>query len=495
MGIVIRQSIKGTVVNYVGAFIGFLTTMLIATRWLKEEEIGLLRVLFEVAALLASFAQLGIISSAIRFFPYFKSKDGRNNGFFFYLMAVPFVGMLIVIPLYVVFEESILGYFMEKSPLLIDYANWIIPFTLLLVYLSVFETYANLLMRIAIPKFIREVVIRLLVVLLYLLYGFRLIELTPFVISYVAIYGIAMGLNFWYVSRIGSVSMKHYTSFVSPELRKQIFRYSAFLVVSILGTSITSKLDLFMVSGEMGLNYAGIYTIALFMAAIVEIPSRSITAISAPLASAALQAGDFQQANNLYKKVSLHQLLIGGAVFLLLWINIDNIYDIMPNGDNYRGGKWVVFFIGVSRLIMVFLGFGYTLISYSKYYYWGLYFTFFITAITILLNIWLIPIWGMTGAAIAALFSVMIGYGVQQWLVFAKVKGNPYTWNTLKVVIILGVLFGINSLIPEIGNVWFDALLRSMVVSVAGVVMVYYAHLSEELDQLFSQALSRFRKR
>lgn len=90
----------------------------------------------------------------------------------------------------------------------------------------------------------------------------------------------------------------------------------------------------------------------------------------------------------------MHQLLIGGFLFLLLWINIDNIFDIIPNGADYRAGKWVVFFIGLSRLIVMFLGFGYTLISFSRYYYWGLYFTFFITAITILTNSWLIPYWG-----------------------------------------------------------------------------------------------------
>lgn len=33
MGVIIRQSIKGTVVNYVGAFIGFLSTMFIVTRF------------------------------------------------------------------------------------------------------------------------------------------------------------------------------------------------------------------------------------------------------------------------------------------------------------------------------------------------------------------------------------------------------------------------------------------------------------------------------
>lgn len=32
MGVVIRQSIKATVINYIGAFIGFITTMFVVTK-------------------------------------------------------------------------------------------------------------------------------------------------------------------------------------------------------------------------------------------------------------------------------------------------------------------------------------------------------------------------------------------------------------------------------------------------------------------------------
>ena len=45
MGIIIRQSIKGTIVNYVGVAIGFVTTFFIVTKYLTTEELGLVRVL------------------------------------------------------------------------------------------------------------------------------------------------------------------------------------------------------------------------------------------------------------------------------------------------------------------------------------------------------------------------------------------------------------------------------------------------------------------
>ena len=61
MGIVIKQSIKGTIVNYVGIAIGFVTTFFIITKYLTQEEIGLTRVLIDAAILFASSTSSGVI--------------------------------------------------------------------------------------------------------------------------------------------------------------------------------------------------------------------------------------------------------------------------------------------------------------------------------------------------------------------------------------------------------------------------------------------------
>ena len=56
MGIIIRQSIKGTLVNYLGIVVGFVTTFFILTHYLTTEEVGLTRVLVDAAVLFSSFA-------------------------------------------------------------------------------------------------------------------------------------------------------------------------------------------------------------------------------------------------------------------------------------------------------------------------------------------------------------------------------------------------------------------------------------------------------
>lgn len=183
MGIVIRQSIKGTVINYIGAFIGFLTTFFIQTRFLSAEEIGLLSVIYEAGMFVTALAMLGTNSSAVRFFPFFKGKGRNNNGFFFYLLLFPFIGCIVFIPLYIILHTPVSNYFSKNSALFIDYYNWIIPLILFLTYWLIFETYAQLQLRIAIPKFIREIGLRVFLLVLYLLYGFNVLDLNGLVLG------------------------------------------------------------------------------------------------------------------------------------------------------------------------------------------------------------------------------------------------------------------------------------------------------------------------
>ena len=81
MGVIAKQSIRGTIVTYLGIAVGVVTTFFVLTRFLTAEEIGLTRVLIDAATLFIGLAQMGTSSSIIRFYPYFVSvspKDGLS---------------------------------------------------------------------------------------------------------------------------------------------------------------------------------------------------------------------------------------------------------------------------------------------------------------------------------------------------------------------------------------------------------------------------------
>ena len=496
MGIIIRQSIKATVFNYVGAFIGFLTTFFVLTKFLAPEIIGLTKVVYEVSAMVAGFAQLGTSASAMRFFPYFRDPSNRHNGFFFYLMLMPAVGSVVFIGLFLLFKRYVVDFFIDKSALLLDYYDWLIPMIIFLTFWTVLETYSSILLRIVVPKFIKEIGIRVLLLAVYLLYALKVLDVTGLVIAYISVYGLAMLALFVYISRITSVSLKHNFAFIDRDLGRKILKYTLFLLLSALSGNIIWQLDLFMVSAQEGLDDAGIYTIAAYMAFAIELPARSITSISSPLAATALKEGDWQQANRLYKKVSLHQFMAGTLLFLLVWVNIDNIFDIIPHGEIYEAGKWVVFFIALSKIISMSLSFGGTLISFSRYYYWSLYFTFFLTALTITTNYYFIPLWGISGAALATLLTCIVSYTFQQWIVMWKIKGNPYSWGIAKQLLLVLALFAFNALLPRwTANPFVDVAYRSLVIAALWLLLAYRLRISDELCRLVRSTLNRLTTR
>jgi O-antigen/teichoic acid export membrane protein len=106
MGVIMRQSIRGTLANYVGITIGFVTTFFILTHYLTEEQVGLTRVLVDAAVLFSGLAQLGTTASMIRFYPYFKDEEKQDHGIFFWSLVIPFIGFFIYLIVFLFLKRS-----------------------------------------------------------------------------------------------------------------------------------------------------------------------------------------------------------------------------------------------------------------------------------------------------------------------------------------------------------------------------------------------------
>ena len=111
MGIVARQSIKGTIATYIGVAVGIVTTFFIQTKALEPEQIGLIDVLLQCSILFAGLAQLGTNSSAMRYYPFFKDEETRDHGFFGWTLIVPMIGFTFFLLLFAVLKGPIVDFF------------------------------------------------------------------------------------------------------------------------------------------------------------------------------------------------------------------------------------------------------------------------------------------------------------------------------------------------------------------------------------------------
>ena len=503
MGIVVRQSIKGAIMNYIGVLVGFITTFFIVTKYLTTEEVGLTRILVDAAILLSSLAQLGVSTSAMRYYPYFKDEKEKDHGFFGWTVIIPFFGFIIFTILFFVFKQPIESYFSQNTELFVNYIYFVIPMAFFMMYLLVFETNSNLLMRIVVPKFIREVGIRLMTLVVYLLYAFDVISLDGMVIALCLTYGIATVFNVIYLFTLKKVSFKIQPSYVTKWLRKDFIFYTLFLIVTSLAGNLIPVLNTFFVSGKLGLAVAGINTIAVYIASMVEIPYRSLAAISRPNISQGMKDNDYHAVNALIKSVSLHQFIVSCFIFFLIWINIDLIYNVIPNGNVYDEAKFVVFILSIVKIVNTSLNVGATVLSYSKYYYHSLLFTMILTFTAIVMNIKLIPMWGMEGAALASLISYLVYYLVLLTFVNWKLKLSPFSIKEFYALVIIVSLFVIDWLLQkymtvrlislfdvEILGQTIDSVVRTLLMSILGVIIIYKSGISKQINDIINKCLS-----
>lgn len=500
MGIVFRQSLKGSIVNLAGAFIGFLTTFFVITHLLTPEEIGLTRVLVEAATLVGGYALLASNTSIVRYYPYFHTDDGTDDGFFRIVLAIPLFGIFIFGGLYLLLREPLVNYFApdEGTDLFRRYYLVVLPLMVFSLYQTLLEVYCSLKSRITCPKLSREVILRLLLLVCYLLYGLKTIDFDHFILLFVFSYGMVTIITFGYAIKITPNALRNRILPVSDSVRRDFRHYTVFTLLSALGSSIIQRLDLFMVSSELGMAHAGIYSIAFYVVAVIEMPARSLSAMSSPIASQVLHQEDYQGLNILFRKVSNNQLLLGMILLVIIWVNIDTLFTIIPNGHIYAQGKWVVLFLGIGKLIDLSFSFGNAILRYSKHYYWTLAYTIIVLAVTILLNLYFISKWGISGAAIATMITLIVSYAFQQIVLWRKLQVSPLNREMWQILLIFVILMGTNWVLPHTQSLLFDSVWRTITIAFLGWLLLRslptFKRLIEHFDEAFRQLLTKYQR-
>lgn len=509
MGIVARQSIKGTIATYIGVAVGIVTTFFIQTKALQPEQIGLIDILLQCSLLFGGLAQLGTNSSAMRYYPYFKDEKHRDHGFFGWTLLVPLVGFTLFLLAFFLFKGAIIEFFTKEAAtggdLFPKYVNFVIPLAFFMLYISVFETNSNLLLRIVVPKFVREVGLRVGTLAIYLLYYYKVFGFDGVIIAFCVLYGLATLVNIVYLFSLQRVSFKIEWNYLKPQLKRDFLFYTVFMITAALAGNVIPMLSKFFVAGEAGFRLAGVFTIATNIAAVIEMPYRSLGAISRPHISDAMAKQDVQQADMLCKTVALHQFMAGAFVFFLVWTNIDFLFDLLPNGDIYRVGKWAVLLLSLSRLVYSTLGVTTTVLSYSKYYYYSLIFTILLAGMSISLNYWWVPRWDITGGALASVVSYLVYFILLMAFIRWKVGVNPLSLKMFPVAAVVLVLFGLNWLWSLVLTGWFaglfgkpvfglaiDAALKSVVFLVMGLAALYKMKVSQSVNDLINRFLKLF---
>lgn len=501
VGIIIRQSLKASFGFYLGALVGIINQMFVSTHFLSVEQLAISRLLIENAILFATFSHLGAPFIADKFFGHFRDESKEHHGLLMFLLGLPLLGGGLFTVLYLTFTPAIKGYFAQQSPLLLDYHYLVVPLTFLWIYILILEAYCRNHSRIAVPSFVREVYLRAANLLLILMFGFGWFSFDTLLYFMLLAYALAIGILIFYVFRLGKFYFRLPDRNIFSKVQiKTMLGYGGFTLLGGLGVNVILTIDRSMLAGEKGLISAGIFIIASYIANIIEIPKKAISQISIPYLSDALRLEKHSEVKQLTQKSALHQLLVGGIFFLVLWINIDDIFRFLPKGETYAEGKYVVLLIGLVKLFDIATGLNTEIILYSKYFRWATILIVSAAVVSFLLNLWLIPPFGYIGAAAATVATTFILSIAKMWLIWTKFKIQPITQQTVKLVITLLLLYFLSLLIPEVSSekhffTLFLMAAKSIVLVAIFATAVFLMNISPEANLLLKTLRERIQKK
>lgn len=498
MGIIIKQSIRSSFFAYIGIALGFITTAFLMPKAMSQAEVGLVRLLASIMVLLSQAANLGFNAAGGRLFPYFRDTKNKHNGYLFWACTVSLVGLVLTLGTFAINYEWLLNFLNVKaSPLLQDFLFWIFPITIFGVYFLVFDNYQRVLYDTVSGTFLKEFAQRIFLFIAVILYLFRLVNFSGFVACYCIGLCLPTVLMFLQVIVSGNFSLKPVTGFWTKKLRNEFASLSFLTFLSGFSSQIVNYLDQIQVTSIINLDANGIYATMLMFGTVIYTPTTMVSRIGGTLIAEAWKNKDLKTINEVYEKSCLNLLIIGCLLFLLISSNLHNIFTLLPT---YEAGKWVVIWIGIGKLFDMATGLNGLILQTSKYYYFDIIFMLFLIIGTWYLNQLLIPIYGITGSAIATTGMILV-FNIFRTIFVWKAFGFwPFSYRNFLIILVALLVFFIASFIPIAPNIGIlktyisDTFIRSFFIISLFTLFIFYSKISIDFNKIVNSLFGKIRK-
>ncbi len=481
MGVIRRQGIKNTITGYLGILIGFVNLIVIQPYFLTKEELGLTRILYSFALLVAMFVPMGIGNATIKYFPLFKDEAKKNHGYFGFMNIFPLIGFAISAFVIFILKDFILNQYRTESPLFLEFFDYIFPLIFFNSFIAVLSVYCNANYKSTIPSFINDVGVRLLTIAVVSIYFLKYLTLDQFIFAFVAIYAIQLILLLVYIFSFDRPSFKiDWPSFREKKMF-DLIRYGLLLWFAGVASIGLKYFDSIMIGKYMPLSFVGIYTVAAFIPSVIEAPLNAFDRIASAKISFAWNADDKNQIFEIYHKSSLYMFLLGGFLFLNVNVNIHTLLTYLPQG--FQEGEIIVLIISMGTLFNMATGLNAPILFTSEKFRYGAFYLITLAIVLLGFQMLFIPLYGLAGAAIATTGASMI-YNIMLFITVYKFFNlQPFDRKNLFVLLIIVLIYIALFFIPHLENRILDIVARTSIVSITYFIAVYFAKIVPEFHQ------------
>jgi len=177
---------------------------------------------------------------------------------------------------------------------------------------------------------------------------------------------------------------------------------------------------------------------------------------------------------------------------------------MMPNGEIYRAGRYVVLIIGLTKVVDLLFGGNHEILLNSPAYRFSLIALVFLGVISFSINYLMIPIYGMNGAAAGTVVSVLLYNSLKSGFIWFRYRLWAFDQKTMYALMLVGSLFALQAIWPtqhmsnpvELLSV---SLVKSLVLMLLFTAVLFRYQLSPEISEMWFKnkhlIVSRFTKK
>lgn len=486
MGIVLNQSLKNTIITYIGFAIGGINTIYLYPVFLGATYYALTNYILSSANVIMPLFAIGMQNTLVKFYSQYETNEERSR-FLSFTVLFP---LLLIIPMLLIglfFYDEIL-FFLSKKNIIVKNYVWFIPFIgLCMAYFEIFYAWLRVHMHSVFGNFIKEVGLRLASLLLLIGVYYNWIDVEGFVYATAVVYLLAFLVTMFYAFSIQKPDFQ----FTIPENTKDVLVYTFYIILSGSVANLLLDGDKMILNQYMKIENIAYYSVATYIALVISVPSRAMHQIVYPITARLMHENNHDAMNDLYKKTSINLQIVGGYVMLGIFVNINQLYEMVP--EEYAGGIMVVFMIGLSKYFDLILGNNNAIIFNTKYYRAVLFLGVLLVVMTVALNMVFIPIYGIIGSAFATLLSITLYSLAKLLFVVKRLHLYPFTMQTVYSMIITAILFVAFYFWEFPFSPIISIVLKSILVTIAYVYINYKFVISEEINNVIDTVLKKLK--
>jgi O-antigen/teichoic acid export membrane protein len=302
------------------------------------------------------------------------------------------------------------------------------------------------------------------------------------------IIAIALMIYLWSIHQF---NITFAVSRVTKKFIKKMMGLQFFVFGGICLNAVAITISGILIASKMGLTATGVYSLAAYVASLIEIPQRSLTSISTGVLSRAWKDKDFTTINRVYHRSSINMLLLSVFVFGNVWLNVAQGINLLHIQHEYAAGLGVVFVLGIAKIIDAGTGVNSVIIATSTLWKFEFYTNVVLLALRIPLAYILIQRYGIIGPAYAELISQIVYNFIRYEFLRRKFSMQPFNTETIYALLLSIAAIVITYFLFYDMNNWLGIFIRSGLFSGLLIGGIFLLKLTPDAMQLVDVAKTR----